>query len=61
MSLRCQTEYEVCSHIYDPERGDPENGIPPGTPLEKIPDDWICPRCRVARGVDYEKEGGKDG
>lgn len=47
MALRCQTGYEICSHMYDPKRGYPENGIDPGTPLEDVPDDWICPRCRV--------------
>lgn len=35
----------VCGYIYDPEEGDPENGINPGTPFEKLPDDWTCPLC----------------
>lgn len=39
----------VCRYIYDPTKGDPEGGIPPGTPFEKIPDDWICPICRVTK------------
>ena len=36
---------EVCDYIYDPEQGDPENGIDPGTPFESLPDEWICPIC----------------
>ena len=36
----------VCGYVYDPEIGDPENGIMPGTAFEDISDDWICPRCR---------------
>ena len=36
---------EVCDYIYDPEQGDPENGIDPGTPFESLPDEWICPVC----------------
>ena len=36
-----------CSYIYDPEKGDPKNGIPPGTPFEALPDDWRCPECKV--------------
>ena len=36
----------VCGYTYDPELGDPENGIPAGTKFEDLPDDWICPRCR---------------
>ncbi len=57
MVLRCQAEYEICSHKYDPERGDPESGIDPGTSLEDIPNDWMCPRCRV-QSIETEKEGG---
>ena len=35
----------VCSFCYDPEKGDPEHGIPAGTRFEDLPDDWKCPRC----------------
>ncbi len=35
----------VCGHIYDPAEGDPDSGIPPGTPFEELPDDWVCPDC----------------
>ncbi len=38
---------DVCDYIYDPEVGDPDNGIEPGTPFEDIPDDWTCPDCGV--------------
>ena len=36
---------EICGYIYDPEKGDPSEGIPAGTPFEKIPGDWKCPIC----------------
>ena len=36
---------ELCGYIYDPEVGDPDSGIAPGTPFESIPDDWACPLC----------------
>jgi len=39
----------VCGYIYDPELGDPDGGIEPGTPFEEIPDDWVCPVCGVAK------------
>ena len=45
---RC--ECETCGYIYDPELGDPENGVAPGTPFEEIPAEWVCPLC----GVDKE-------
>jgi rubredoxin len=35
----------VCGYVYDPEEGDPNNGVEPGTPFEKLPDDWVCPVC----------------
>lgn len=38
-----------CGYIYDPEKGDPEHGIPPGTPFESLPDDWICPICYASK------------
>jgi flavin reductase (DIM6/NTAB) family NADH-FMN oxidoreductase RutF/rubredoxin len=39
----------VCGYIYDPEKGDPDGGIAPGTPFEQIPDDWVCPVCGAAK------------
>lgn len=38
-----------CGYIYDPEIGDPDGGIPPGTSFEDIPDDWVCPLCGVSK------------
>jgi rubredoxin len=38
-----------CGYIYDPARGDPERGIPPGTVFDALPDDWICPICYVGK------------
>ncbi|MBN1846067.1 MAG: rubredoxin [Sedimentisphaerales bacterium] len=35
----------VCGHIYDPALGDPDNGVPAGTPFESLPSDWVCPAC----------------
>ena len=37
----------VCGYIYDPAMGDPENGVPPGTSFEALPDNWLCPLCGV--------------
>lgn len=33
----------------DPEVGDPDGGIAPGTAFEDIPDDWVCPVCGVGK------------
>ena len=34
-----------CGYIYDPEKGDPMNDIPPGTAFEDLPEEWVCPMC----------------
>ncbi len=39
----------VCGYIYDPELGDPDGSIKPGTSFEEIPDDWVCPVCGAAK------------
>jgi flavorubredoxin/rubredoxin len=39
----------VCRYVYDPAKGDPDGGIPPGTPFDKIPDNWVCPICRASK------------
>lgn len=40
---------EICGYIYDPEKGDPDSGIEPGTPFEDIPEDWSCPQCSATK------------
>ena len=43
-------KYECpCGYIYDPEVGDPEGGIAPGTKWEDIPEDWVCPICGLGK------------
>ena len=34
-----------CGYIYDPNLGDEEHGVLPGTAFEDLPDDWVCPDC----------------
>lgn len=40
---------EPCGYEYDPEVGDPDNGIAPGTAFEDLPEDWVCPICGVGK------------
>ena len=47
-------ECKVCGYIYDPAAGDPDNGVKPGTPWSKVPDDWYCPMCGAGK-EDFEK------
>ena len=39
----------VCGYTYDPETGDPDSGIDPGTAFENLPEDWCCPVCGVGK------------
>jgi len=49
------TKYKclLCGYIYDPEAGDPDNGIDPGTSFDDLPDDWVCPECGAGKD-DFE-------
>lgn len=44
----------ACGYVYDPEIGDPDSGIAPGTKFEDIPEDWVCPLCGVGKDM-FEK------
>ncbi len=44
----------VCDYIYDPEKGDPENQVEPGTLFEKLPADWVCHECGAEKDM-FEK------
>jgi flavin reductase (DIM6/NTAB) family NADH-FMN oxidoreductase RutF/rubredoxin len=46
---------DVCGYIYDPEEGDPDNGVEPGTAFEDLPDDWVCPVCGAPK-TSFSKE-----
>ena len=35
--------------MYDPQVGDEDSGIAPGTSFEDLPDEWVCPVCGVGK------------
>ena len=41
----------ICGYIYDPAKGDPDNGAAPGTPFESLPADWVCPDCGADKSL----------
>lgn len=45
----------ICGYVYDPAQGDSENGIPPGTSFDDLPEDWVCPVCGADKS-EFEKE-----
>ena len=46
-------ECMICGWQYDEEKGDPDEGLEPGTLWADIPDDWACPDCGAAKS-DFE-------
>ena len=47
---------DICGYVYDPELGDPDNGVAPGTPWEEVPEEWTCPLCGVGKDQFSEEE-----
>ena len=45
----------VCGYVYDEAKGEPENGVAPGTKWEDVPSDWTCPLCGVGKD-DFDAE-----
>ncbi|MNJ42560.1 Rubredoxin-NAD(+) reductase [compost metagenome] len=43
----------ICGLIYDEAKGWPDDGIAPGTRWEDVPEDWLCPECKVGK-ADFE-------
>jgi flavin reductase (DIM6/NTAB) family NADH-FMN oxidoreductase RutF/rubredoxin len=46
---------KICGYVYEPEIGDPDNGIEAGTKFEDLPEDWTCPVCGAGK-KDFEKQ-----
>lgn len=57
MEVKIMAKYVclVCGYVYDPEVGDEDGGIAPGTAFESIPEDWVCPVCGVGKD-QFEKQ-----
>jgi rubredoxin len=45
----------ICGYVYDPQAGDPDNGVKAGTKFKDLPDDWVCPVCGADKD-SFEKE-----
>ena len=46
---------EPCGYVYNPELGDPDSAVAPGTAFEDLPEDWVCPICGLGKEV-FEEE-----
>ena len=45
----------ICGHVYNPEKGEPLQNIPPGIEFSVLFEDWQCPVCGAAK-KDFRKE-----
>lgn len=45
----------ICGHVYDPEKGEPRQNIPPGTAFSNLPGDWLCPVCSAGKDAFVRK------
>ncbi len=39
----------ICGWIYDEEKGNPDEGLAPGTRWQDVPDSWCCPDCGASK------------
>lgn len=42
-------ECVICGFIYDEAEGLPDDGFPPGTRFEELPEEWECPDCGISK------------
>jgi len=43
----------LCAFVYDEAKGMPEEGVPPGTRWEDVPESWICADCGASK-ADFD-------
>ncbi len=46
----------LCGYVYDPEVGEPDEGIEAGTAFENLPDDYKCPLCGASKSQFAKKD-----
>jgi rubredoxin len=45
----------ICGHVFDPEKGEPLQNIPPGRELADLLETWQCPVCGASK-KNFRKE-----
>jgi len=45
----------VCGHVFDPEKGEPLQNIPPGREFADLLETWQCPICGALK-KNFRKE-----
>ena len=44
----------MCGYLYDPEVGDPLQGVDPMTSFADVDEEWTCPYCFVDK-TEFER------
>ncbi len=45
----------VCGYVYDPQNGEPDQHVDPGTAWEDVSEDYVCPLCGVGKDMFSEE------
>jgi rubredoxin len=45
----------ICGHTYNPDKGEPQQNIPPGREFTDLPENWQCPVCGASK-KNFKKE-----
>ena len=46
----------ICGYVYDPEKGDPDDNVEPGTAYDALSETWTCPECGADKDLFEEME-----
>jgi rubredoxin len=46
----------ICGYVYDPAKGEEDQGAAPGTSFADLPDDFVCPGCGVGKDLFEEQK-----
>lgn len=49
LDASAKLECGICWWVYDPDAGDAQAHVVPGTPFAALPAQWHCPNCEAPK------------
>lgn len=49
LDASAKLECGICWWVYDPDAGDAQAHVAPGTPFAALPAHWHCPNCEAPK------------
>jgi rubredoxin len=49
LDAAAKLECGICWWVYDPDEGDAQAHVVPGTPFAALPAQWHCPNCEAPK------------